>query len=411
MRNIFKIREKCRICENELTPILALGHTPLADRFVEDPKIIEPTAPLNVSYCAQCHLVQLVDIVFDEVLFSSDYAFYTGASPSSLPYFKKYADITLEYYPEQSKGLIVEVASNDGTLLKHFKNKGLRVLGVDPTSNTAQVAIDNGIETLVKSFGNTVAEEIVEEFGKASMVIGNNVLAHVDDLHDFVNGVAKLLAEDGVAMFEVQYFPHLIFNTAYDHVYHEHRSFFSLTPLQTLFSMHKMRITDVWEADTQGGSIRIFVTHESQHKPIHYRVARLLDMETKLGITSPNLYKSMQNYVDYNRTKLVTMLLDLKKDRNIIYGYGASAKGNTLLNYCRIGEDILDVIVDKTPYKIGKYSPGMHIPVVGDDHDLPRPDYYLVLVWNYLPGIFEREKEFRDKGGKFIVPIPSPVIL
>lgn len=419
-------RTHCRICPSyqgeanridrkatprntTLTPILDLGSTPLADKFVTDPDDHEETAPLTVGFCRFCSGVQLMDIVRDDVLFGNDYAFYTGASPSSIPYFKQYAQDILERYPEDCKGLIVEVASNDGTLLKHFQDAGREVLGIEPTANTAQAAIESGVPTLIEPMRLDLAMNWKNK--QASLLIGNNVLAHVENLHDFVSGCSFILAEDGLMIFEVQYLPHLLFNNAFDHVYHEHRSFFSLTALTALFRLSQFTIVDVEEADTQGGSIRVFLRRDP-YKTLEssMRVTMMLKHEQYLGLGKLETYQGFQAHVDYTRTKLVKLLTDLKQQGKTIYGYGASAKGNTLLNTCGIGPELLDCIVDLTPYKVGKYSPGMHIPVK-HPKDVAPPDYYLVLVWNYLPGILKREQAYRDAGGRFIVPIPSPIII
>lgn len=417
-------RTLCRICPQAhdkghvptgetLIPILSLGNTPLADKFVTDPKAEEASAPLDVAVCSRCKLVQLTEIVHDDLLFGSDYAFYTGASPSSIPYFKEYAKEVMERFPEQCNGLIVEIASNDGTLLKHFKDAGHDVLGVEPTANTAQEAIDNGVPTLIKPFGTNTAFYWQKLTGKdkASLIIGNNVLAHVDTLGDFLHGCLLLLEDDGVLIFEVQYLPHLLFNNAFDHIYHEHRSFFSVTSLMQALYPWNLHIFDIQEADTQGGSIRVFIRKDPWGREAPPPVVQsFLDRERDLGLTELDVYKSFAYHAGYTQTKLMAILHQLKAQGKTIYGFGASAKGNTLLNSCQIGPEILDCIVDTTPYKVGKYSPGMHIPVVAP-HDRPEPDYYLVLVWNYLSGILTREEAFRANGGHFIVPIPTPIII
>lgn len=420
------IRTTCRICPPgdpmgskapktlpppPLRDLLSLGATPLADRFLTHPNDPEERYPLDVRFCAQCGLVQLVDIVEDEVLFGPEYAFYTGASPSSLAYFKAYAEWVLTTYPEESNGLIVEIASNDGTLLRHFQALGRSVLGIEPTANTAQIAIDQCITTLVRPFSFNLAYQEMKALPKASLILANNVLAHVDDLHDFVAGIKHLLADDGVAIVEVQYLPHLLFKNAFDHVYHEHRSFFSFGTLQGLFAAHGLTVVDVQEADTQGGSIRVTLLHSGDDLFQSAAVTALLAYEDRLGLTNGlDAYQGAQARVQYVKEELVSLLVSLKAQGKTIYGYGASAKGNTLLNTCGIGTDLLDCIVDTTPFKIGKYAPGSHLPVVAPG-SRPEPDYYLLLVWNYLAGVLEREQPYRDAGGKFIVPIPAPIIV
>ncbi len=409
----YTTRTTCRICDDSALPpikILDLGKTPLADKFKKRETQQEESFPLRIAYCPNCHLVQLIDDVNEEVLWNDQYAFYTGASPSSLKYFEQYASEVISRFQDLVRnGLTVEIASNDGTFLKYFSEGKYKVLGIEPTKNTAEVAIRSGVLTLVELFTSRLADDVVKRMGQASVIVGSNVLAHVPDLNDFVKGIKTLLTPDGVAIFEVQYFPHLLFNNAFDHVYHEHRSFFSLHPLIKLFEQHNMKIFDVQEADTQGGSIRIFVTKQKK-KTVNPLVYLMLKKEVQLGIRDKTLYEGMSYHAEYMKDKLLKLLESLKAQGRTVYGFGASAKGNTLLNYCGITQDLLPVIVDLTPFKIGKFTPGTSIPVVSGE-GLKAPDYYLVLVWNYLPGILAREKEYLRKGGHFIVPIPTPFVI
>lgn len=414
----YTVRQNCRICSNarqtvELThQILSLGSTPLADRFVTDPKEVESIFPLNVYICDRCKLVQLVDIVDNDLLFGDDYAFYTGASPSSIAYFAAYAEEMMTRFPEQSR-CVLEIASNDGTLLKHFQRGDATVLGVDPAQNVVDEANRNGVPTIAEPFSFQTSREIKAKHDQFGLILANNVLAHVDNLYDFIAGVENVLSDEGICVFEVQYLPKLLFQTAFDHVYHEHRSFFSFAPLVTLFELWKLQIFDVKLADTQGGSIRVYVQRQNREhsEEVTQNVANLQSYEHRLKINELDTYKGFQARVDYSCQELVRILSDLKAQGKTVYGFGASAKGNTLLNYCGIGSDLLECVVDLTPYKIGKYTPGSHIPVKSPDQLNKQPDYYLLLVWNYLPGILEREKAFRDAGGKFIVPIPTPLII
>ncbi len=400
------INTNCRICYGPLDPFIDLGKTPLADAFITSSKN-EKSYPLRASVCRHCKLVQLAYDVEKSLLFNDDYGFFTSASPSSITYFRRYAKSVMEEYP--SEGLHVEIASNDGTLLKHFVDKGKNVLGIDPSGNTTKLANENGVRSVTEHFDNTTAIKISKEYGKASVIIANNVVAHVEDVHGFMEGVYHLLSPSGVFIAEVQYLPHLLFNNAFDHIYHEHRSFFSFEPLQKLLSLHGLKVIDVKMADTQGGSIRIYAVKDIFTK-VTSRVLDLMNYETRMKLDDIDTYKGFQPRIDYTKEKLITMLAQLKAEGKTVYGFGASAKGNTLLNYCGIDTTLLDCIVDLTPYKIGKLSPGTHIPVKHPDEVKP-PDYYLVLVWNYLPGILERNKEFLDLGGHFIIPIPTPFIL
>lgn len=403
-------RKTCRLCgSKKLVQILDLGKTPLSDLFVKNPKEKEFKFPLIVSVCQKCYLVQIMHDVNDDLLFGNHYAFYTSGSPFSLPYFERYAKDVLKRFPKQAKKFTLEIASNDGTLLTHFKDAGCNILGIDPAKNVAEYANGNSIETLVDFFNKSTAKNILDTKGRAGIIIANNVIAHVTNPLIFVQAVKRLLANDGIFIFECQYFPFLLFNNQFDNVYHEHRSFFSLTPLNFLLKKNGLKIVDIEEHDTQGGSIRVFVTHKSNKIKQKTLVKDKLLYEKAIGIQDIDTYKGFKSRVNYVKIKLNTILKDLKKEGKTIYGYGASAKSNTLLNYCEIDTKYLDVIVDKTPYKFGLYTPGTHIPVVKESKK--EPDYYLLLVWNYAAGILLREHEYREKGGKFIIPIPTPHIV
>jgi len=402
----YKTRTSCRICNGILVPVVDLGSSPLADAFVTEGQI-EKSFPLRVSVCQDWDLVQMIDEVDRDLLFNNDYGFFTGASPSSITYFQDYAESVMESYP--SDGLHLEIAGNDGTLLKYFKEKGKNVLNVDPAGNTVDVAVKNGVDSVVAHFDSQTAKTILESHGQSSVIMANNVVAHVPDLHDFMASVETLLTEDGVFIAEVQYFPHLLFNNSFDHIYHEHRSFFSLTPLMKLYQVHGLNIIDVKEADTQGGSIRVYAV-KSPFIPQSQNVRDLLNFEIRMGLTDLVTYQGFQQRIIYIKERLVSTLQKLKSEGKTVYGFGASAKGNTLLNFCKIGPDLLPYVTDLTPFKIGKLTPGMHIPVVHPS-GVQQPDYYLVLVWNYLPGILSRERLYMASGGHFIVPIPTPQIL
>jgi SAM-dependent methyltransferase len=404
------VRKSCRICgSKKLLLILNLGKTPLADLFVKDPNTKEKKFPLVVKVCRKCFLVQLSHDVDDELLFGNNYAFYTGGSPSSLPYFKKYAEDVIERFPKESKKFTLEIASNDGTLLRHFQKAGCKILGVDPAKNVTEFANEQNIETLPIFFDHKTAVDLAKKRGKAGIIIANNVIAHVTDPKDFLKGIKEMLASSGVAIIECQYFPYLLFNNQFDNVYHEHRSFFSLTPLNKAIKSVGLKLIDVEEYDTQGGSIRIFIAHSKSNRKVSEKVTQMLKTEKQIGLLDLNTYLGFPSRINYIKYKLISILEELKKEGYSIAGYGASAKSNTLLNYCGIDINYLDYIVDKTPYKIGMFTPGTHIPVVGSEKK--RPDFYLLLVWNYASGILQREEDFRKKGGKFIIPIPTPQIV
>ncbi|MDP2638259.1 MAG: class I SAM-dependent methyltransferase [Candidatus Levybacteria bacterium] len=406
----FYTRSHCGICNSgNLRNFLNLGKTPLADSFSQTRNSKENYYPLTVKVCGKCKLVQLANIVDDKILFGGDYAFFTGASPLSIKYFKDYAKETSDSFPKQSQGLILEIASNDGTLLQNFVNLGYKnVLGVDPAVPAATLANKMGLKTIIKPFDMKLAKQIKKEYKNADLIIANNVIAHVDSLVEFVNAVKLLLDDEGIFIFECHYFPNLLFSDQFDNIYHEHRSYFSLLPLTWLFKNVGLYMFDIKSADTQGGSIRVFVSKRMRRQS--NLLKKFIKEEGEMRLDKLDTYAGFQSRVNYIRQRAKIKLTELKKKGYKIYGYGASAKGNTMLNYLDLNSKIIDKIVDKTPFKVGKFTPGTKIPVVmQSDKDVP--DYYLLLVWNYLPSILEREKEFRKKGGKFIVPTLLPFII
>ncbi len=415
-KNLLSTRTTCRICgSSKLFKFLSLGETPLADAFVEKENLDKPELkyPLDVAVCEDCGLVMLVNIVPPEILFGDTYAFYTSGSPQAVIHFRKYAHEMMEQFPDLAKQLTIDIASNDGVLLRPLKEMGAKVLGVEPAKNVATVAQASGIETVVEFFNKKTAEKILKERGLAGLILANNVIAHVDEVVDFAEGVKLLLDPKGVFVFEAQYFPNLIFKNQFDNVYHEHHSFYALRPLKLLMEKVGMKIFDVKEVDTQGGSLRVFAEHANGPHEVKPVVEKMIQDEIASKLNTVEPYQGLADRVAKIKEDLLAILSDLKKQGKKIVGYGAPAKGNTLLNFCGIGTQYLDYIIDKTYFKLGKFTPGMHIPVFPIEkiqEDGP-PDYYLLLVWNYADAILKQEEEFRKNGGKFIIPIPSPRIV
>jgi len=414
--NLAKIRNTCRICGSpRLVKFLSLGETPLADAFVEREDLEKPEAtfPLDVAVCEECNLVGLMHAVNPEILFGDSYAFYTSGSPQAVLHFREYAHTVMKRFPELAKKLTVDIASNDAVLLRPLKELGAKVLGIEPAKNVAIVARAAGIDTVIDFFSKKCAEKIVEERGRVGLVLANNVVAHVDNPVDFMEGVKTLLDPEGVFIFEVQYFPNLLLKNQFDNVYHEHHSFFALRPLTRLLEKAGMTIFDVQEVDTQGGSIRVLAGHTNKPRTIEPVVGRMQQAELDMGLDKMETYMGFTDRVNNIKKELVSILSDLKRQGKKIVGYGAPAKGNTLLNFCGISTQYVDYIVDKTYFKHGKFTPGMHIPVypIEKIQEEGPPDYYLLLVWNYAPGILKQEEEFRKNGGKFIIPIPNPHIV
>lgn len=406
----YRLRRFCRLCGQKTIMFLDLGSTPLADSFPISPHTEEEKFPLQIAFCPRCALAQLTADVDSHLLFGKNYAYYTSASPSSLNYFRQYAQDTLRRFPHQCQDFVLEIASNDGLLLKHLKTAGCHVLGIDPAANVANKAIKAGIPTLKAAFDDSLVHLLPQ---KASLILANNVLAHVENPASFIKGVKLALAPKGIFIFEVQYLPQLILNNQFDHIYHEHRSFFALRPLINLLRKFDLTIFDVHQYDTQGGSIRAYATHSHNIKKIEQSLSRLIHSEVKLRLNSLNTYQQFAHRVKRSKRELIRTLAKLRQQGKKIYGFGASAKGNTLLNYCQISTPLISCIIDKTRFKFNKFTPGTHIPIFSPSQltRLGYPNYYLLLVWNYLPDVLEREIDFRKRGGHFIVPIPQPYII
>jgi SAM-dependent methyltransferase len=392
-------RTHCGGCGSAyLQPFLDLGTSPLADRFPATAEEPEDRYPLQLTVCVSCWLVQLTEIVPDGLLYGDDYAFFTGSSPSAVAYFADYAADLDARFGLDGK-FVVEVASNDGTMLAKLAERGARVLGVEPALNVAAAARDKGLEIHAVGFGDDAARALVDERGQADLVVANNVAAHVSDLHDFFAGVEHLLAPDGVAVVEVQYLADLLAGGQFDHVYHEHRYYFTADSLARVAARHGLAVRSVTPTPAQGGSIRVMF---GRGEPI--------ELSEPAWLRQPSTFMSLQGRVERIRTRLLDLLDEQIAAGRKVAGYAASAKSATLLNYCGIGPDRLDHIVDTTPHKIGRYTPGSKIPVCGPG-ERPEPDVYLLLAWNYLPGVLRREAAYAAAGGRFLVPLPMPVLL
>jgi novobiocin biosynthesis protein NovU/D-mycarose 3-C-methyltransferase len=401
----------CRICGGELRTFLSLGETPLANAFVSPDRAAaaEQRFPLETARCAECSLVQLTVVVDPEVLFR-DYVYASSASAPLLPHFDDLAASVARDFASPGS-LVVEIGSNDGILLRSLSSRGIRALGVEPATKIAAKANADGLETLNEFFGVEVAGRIREDRGPASAVLGNNVLAHIDDLGGVLQGLDLLLGDDGVFIAEVPYLQDLLEHVEYDTIYHEHLSYFHLAPLQRLFAGAGFELFDVVRLPIHGGSVRIHAARVGRRQPS----ARLRDLQgseqrSRLAIDAP--YAEFAEKVQRQRTDLVALLRGLKVEGKRLAGYGATAKGNTMLNYCGIDATVLDYIADTTPYKHGLLTPGTHIPVVPESSIADtRPDAMLLLAWNYADSIVARHREYLASGGRFIHPIPEPRII
>lgn len=399
------MRTECIVCSHPVDQFLDLGETPLADRFPTAEDEIEKLYPLRVGTCSYCKLVQLLDIVPDSELYSDDYAYYTGASKSHNPYWEAYStNLKTRFGSDKS---VLEIACNDGSLLKHLDRDGFKVMGIDPASGPLMKVPEN-IATICAAFTQEKATKMRALFGTFDIVVANNVLAHVADPNDFVQGLRAITHRESVVVVEVQYLADLLAGNQFDHFYHEHRSFFSVRTLSRLFMLHGFWITDVQQTEAQGGSIRVFFTrdhvgYEDSAQQVYWAQEKDLD--------EFYVYDAFGSRVEHITRTLVSMVDRLIDQKKIVAGYGATAKSCTLLNYAGIGRDHLRWMQDTTPWKQGKFTPGTKIPVVSPAQEVDFPDAYLVTAWNYLPKIFRIEMDYLQAGGQLIVPLPKPVIL
>ncbi len=408
------LRQYCRLCAAPLRHTLVdLGMSPLCESYVSRDQLnqMEPFYPLHVYVCGECFLVQLQAYVSAEHIFS-DYAYFSSFSDSWVEHCRVYAERMIDRFRLGPRDLVVELASNDGYLLQHFVAKGVPVLGVEPAANVAEVAARKGIPTLVKFFGEPAAQEMIASGQQADLLVGNNVLAQVPDLNDFVKGMKILLKPQGVITLEFPHLMRLMEENQFDTIYHEHFSYFSFTTAVKIFKAHGLTVFDVEELPTHGGSLRVFARHAADHsKPVGQRASELLERETRAGLDRLDCYASFGEQVKQTKRKLLAFLIAAKQEGKSIAGYGAPGKGNTLLNYCGIRTDFLDYTVDRSPHKQGKYLPGTHIPILHPDKlRETRPDYVLILPWNLKHEIMDQVSYIRSWGGRFVVPIPEATL-
>jgi len=384
--------------------------SPLCESYLSTEHLneMEPFYPLHVYVCENCYLVQLEEYVSPEAIFT-EYAYFSSYADSWLQHAKNYTAQMVERFGINAGSLVVELASNDGYLLQYFVEKGVPVLGIEPARNVAKVAIEKGIPTLVEFFGEKMAANLVSNGKKADLVLGNNVLAQVPGLNDFVSGIKVLLKPQGVITIEFPHLVRLMEENQFDTIYHEHFSYFSFLSVEKIFAAHGLTIFDVDELPSHGGSLRIYAKHaEDVTKPITAKIKDLRIKEEAAGLTQMQTYFTFSEKVKETKRKLLEFLIRVKREGKTICGYGAPGKGNTLLNYCGIRADFLDYTVDRNTYKQGKFTPGTHIPIFSPDKiRQTRPDYLFILPWNFKDEIIRQMSYIRDWGGKFIVPIPE----
>lgn len=387
--------------------------SPLCETFLKADELdaMESYFPLHVLTCPECFLVQLKEYVTPEHIFR-EYAYFSSYSTSWVAHAKAYCEMIAKRLGLGAESLAVELASNDGYLLQHFLPLGVPVLGIEPAVNVAQVAIDKGIPCVTEFFGVELAKRLVTEGKQADLIAGNNVLAQVPDLNDFVGGMTILLKPEGVITLEFPHLEKLMAENQFDTIYHEHFSYFSLTTIDKMAERHGLKVIDVEELSTHGGSLRVYLAHKAASHAPSPAVGALLEREEKLGFRNIAAYSAFAEQVKATKRKLLAALIAIKDDGKSICGYGAPGKGNTLLNYCAIGTDFLDFTVDRNPYKHGRFTPGMHIPILPPEAiDQAKPDYIFILPWNLKREIMQQMCHAGDWGAKFIVPIPEVTII
>lgn len=410
---VFKL-DFCRMCKSKkLKKVIKLSPTPPANAFLNknELKEKEPFFPLQVNFCQSCGQLQLTHVVSPELLFR-DYVYVSSTSPVFIAHFEEYAKDIIKRFKLNKRSFVVDIGSNDGILLKPVKKSAVKVLGVDPAVDIAKKATKDGIETLPYFLSTKLAEKIVKKYGHTDVICANNAFAHIHDLDEIVNSVKILTHKDGVFVIEFPYLVDFLEKNLFDTIYHEHLSYLSIRALIALFKRHNMEIFDVKKVNSHGGSLRVYVKKSKGKYPVEKTVSEYVSYEKKLGLNKEGTYLKFAKKIEKNKKELTQVLKKLKSKNQTIVGYGAPAKGNTLLNYFKIGSKILDYIVDDSEYKQGLYTPGTHIPVVPFGKIAQtKPDYVLILAWNFAQPLMNKLADFKKRGGHFIIPVPEVTIV
>ena len=407
---------QCRYCNTKLThQFIDLINSPASNSFLSKEQLNEPETyyPLKVYTCHQCFLVQVDEYKKSAAIFDSNYVYFSSYSTSWLQHAAAYTQMMIKRFGYNSSSLVIEVASNDGYLLQYFHKNNIPVLGIEPTANTAAVAKEKGIESVVDFFGVALAKQLVAQHKKADLLLGNNVLAHVPDIMDFVAGIKIILKDEGVVTMEFPHLMQLVDNNQFDTIYHEHFSYLSFNTVQQIFAAQGLQMFDVEEILTHGGSLRIFAKHAADtSKTISPNVAALLQKELDKGINTMAYYDGFQQKAFTVKLQVLDFLITQKKAGKMVAAYGAAAKGNTLLNYCGVKADLIDFVVDANPHKQNKFMPSSHIPVMNEDYlKVAKPDFVIILPWNLKEEITQQLAYIQEWGGKFVVPIPTLQII
>lgn len=407
---------QCRFCDQKLSHVfIDLFHSPASNSFLSLEELNEPEVyfPLKVFVCQSCFLVQIDEYKKSDAIFNNSYVYFSSFSTSWLAHAKKYCEEMKNRLSLNESSLVVEVASNDGYLLQYFQQAGIPVLGIEPTGNTAKVAQEKGIETLVEFFGSELAKRLVAEGKKADLLLGNNVLAHVPDIRDFVSGLKIFLASDGLLTMEFPHLLQLVQQHQFDTIYHEHFSYLSFAIVKSIFSSVGLKLVDVEELPTHGGSLRIYATHDENDKyPVSAAVEFMTKKEKGAGMENLDFYTGFQQSAKERKLALLEFLLRAAKDGKKVAAYGAAAKGNTFLNYAGIKADMIEFVADANLSKQGKFLPGSHLPVVPEDWiRSSKPDFVIILPWNLQEEITNQLSYIREWGGKFVLAIPELKII
>ena len=402
---------QCRFCKTPLTNVfIDLVNAPASNSFLTKEQLNEPEVfyPLKVYTCHQCFLVQVDEYKKSDTIFTGDYVYFSSYSTSWLAHAKKYTEQMVQRFGYNEKSQIIELASNDGYLLQYFQEKNIPVLGIEPTANTAAVAMDKGIDTLIAFFGTALAKTLVGKNMKADLILGNNVLAHVPDIVDFVQGMKIVLKDTGVITMEFPHLMQLVENNQFDTIYHEHFSYLSFLSVKKIFEAAELEIFDVQEIPTHGGSLRIFAKHrEDRNKQVTENVDQLYHKEVSKGMNNLTYYNHFQKKANRVKLELTSFLIDKKTNGKRVAAYGAAAKGNTLLNYCGIKNDLVEFVVDANPHKQNKWLPASHIPVVNEDFlKSMKPEFILILPWNLKDEIVQQLSYIKEWNGTFVTAIP-----
>ncbi len=402
----------CRYCKTPLKHVfIDLVNSPASNSFLTAEQLNEPEVfyPLKVFTCHQCFLVQVDEYKKSDAIFDSSYVYFSSYSSSWLAHAKAYTEMMTRRFGYHAGSLVVEVASNDGYLLQYFHQQGIPVLGIEPTANTAAAAREKGVDSVVDFFGVRLARELVARGIRADLLLGNNVLAHVPDIVDFVGGMKILLKEEGVVTMEFPHLMQLVDNNQFDTIYHEHFSYLSFHTVQQIFASQGLVLFDVEQLPTHGGSLRIFARHaENSALAVTDQVQRLLELEAGKGMNDLAYYNGFQEKALRVKMDLLSFLIEQKRAGKKVAAYGAAAKGNTLLNFCGVKHDLVDFVVDANPHKQHKFLPASHIPVMEEAHlKAEQPDYVLILPWNLQDEIMQQLHYIRQWGGAFVIPIPS----